>query len=115
MAKLKTDAIKASDIAEFLERSSDFSFEMAVLHELTALGFSCTHGGTYRDPITGKNREFDIRAKIIKAPSYNLTLAVECKNLRPNFPLLISCVQRQKSEAIHQVIISEKTPLYRQK
>jgi hypothetical protein len=33
-----------------------------------------------------------------------LALAVECKNLRPNFPLLVSVVPRTPSEAFHHLV-----------
>jgi hypothetical protein len=33
-----------------------------VLKELGDLKLRCQHGGTYDDPVTGKSREFDIRA-----------------------------------------------------
>lgn len=109
MAKLKPDSIKPSDLIEYLDNHSDFSFEIETLKELIKLGFSCEHGGTYEDPATQKPREYDIRAtRRIKGRV--LRLAVECKNLRPNFPLLISCLPRRSEEAFHELSISVKPP-----
>lgn len=62
VAKLKSDSIKEEDIKEYMNNYSDFSFELKVLSRLNSLGFSCQHGGVYKDPITEKIREFDIRA-----------------------------------------------------
>ena len=64
MAKLKDDPITAKDLADFATTSSDFGFEMQVLARLRAEGFSCSHSGTYRDPVTDKIRQFDVRASI---------------------------------------------------
>ena len=103
MAKLKNDPITAKDLADFVSGSSDFGFEMAVLARLVEEGFSCSHSGTYRDPVTGKIRQFDIRAFIDRGDS-TLALAVECKNLRPNNPLLLSAVPRTSAEAFHDIL-----------
>lgn len=107
MAKLKSDSIVPDDLIEYLNNHSDFSFEIETLKELIKLGFSCEHGGTYEDPATQKPREYDIRATR-RIEGRVLRLAVECKNLRPNFPLLISCLPRRSEEAFHELSISVK-------
>lgn len=100
--KLKNDPITKDDIAEYLQESSDFAFEVLVLRKLTSLGFTCEHAGTYEDPITKKTREFDIRAtkRLIAEPNFylNITLSVECKNLKKNFPLVVHCMPREENE-----------------
>lgn len=105
MAKLKPDAIGQTDLVDFLDNQSDFSFEIQVLRALIEKGFSCEHGGSYTDRATKKAREFDIRATQVFGKRF-LRLAVECKNLRPNFPLLVSCVPRREDEAFHEISIS---------
>lgn len=105
MAKLKTDPIAQADLIEYLNDHSDFSFELNVLKSLVASGFTCEHGGTYADPVTHRPRQFDIRATRIFDLCF-LRLAVECKNLRPNFPLLISCLPRRVDEAFHELVVS---------
>jgi hypothetical protein len=90
-AKLKNDEITAKDLAAFVATDSDFGFEMQVLAQLREVGFSCSHSGTYRDPVTDKTRQYDIRASMTRGDS-TLALAVECKNLRRNNPLLLSSV-----------------------
>lgn len=104
MAKLKTDQIEKSDLLEYLNSYSDFSFELGVLKMLRERGLECEHGGHYEDPVTNKSREFDIRAKkTIK--QWRIRAAIECKNIREHFPILISCVPRHEQEAYHQIAL----------
>ena len=111
--RLKTTAINQVDIAEYLNSYSDFTFELQVLKQLTDLNFKCTHGGTYDDPVTGKAREFDIRA-IFQTGSFQtgyfrLSLSVECKNIRDNFPLVLHSLKRSKPESYNDLIITLKS------
>jgi hypothetical protein len=55
-------------------------------------------------PITKRIRQFDIRA-IRRQTNCGLTLAVECKNIRRSFPLLVTAVPRRKVESFHQMIV----------
>lgn len=119
--KLTNNIIQKSDIEDYLNNYSDFSFEIKVLQKLCSLGFSCEHSGTYEDPITKKTREFDIRAQkksdLKDNITFNFRLAVECKNLRENFPLLVHCLPRTAAEAYQHVINSHRSqtimPYYR--
>jgi hypothetical protein len=95
--------ISEQELNEFLASESDFAFEMSVLSLLRKLNFTCPHGGTYKDPITHRIRQYDIRADKVDS-NRKLALAVECKNLRPNFPLLVSAVPRTVNEAFHEII-----------
>ena len=104
MAKLKQNSIQTADFIEYLNSYSDFSFELSVLKKLREYGIECEHGGHYEDPVTSKSREFDIRAtKSIN--KYRVRMPIECKNIRENFPILISCVPRHLDEAYHQVAL----------
>lgn len=105
MAKLKSDPITQPDLIEYLDAHSDFSFEIKTLKALIGLGFTCEHAGTYDDPATQKPREYDIRATRQMGKRF-LRLAVECKNLRPNHPLLVSCLPRRPEEAFHELSYS---------
>jgi len=105
MARLKTDPIGQADLIEFLDASSDFAFEIGVIKTLSGLGFVCEHGGTYIDAATKKPRQFDIRATRT-FDNHIIRLAVECKNLREHFPLLISCLPRTVDESFHDVAVS---------
>ena len=100
IVKLKGAAIESADIEEFADQNSDFGFELRILSRLNSMGLVCEHGGTYDDPATNKPRQFDIRATI--------RLAVECKYLRANFPLVISTVPKMESESFHELILSHR-------
>jgi len=105
MAKLRSDPIVQADLIEYLESESDFAFELQCLELMTQLQFECDHGGPYRDPITNKIREFDIRA----SKSFQVlhaSLAIECKNLKQNSPLMVMCVPRNRKESYHQVVFA---------
>lgn len=110
MAKMAKVAITRDDIAEYLEKHSDFSFEVRVHKVLSAMGMTCSHSGTYTDPITGKIREYDIRASHDIMMSKNLLVrqyfAVECKNLTTMYPLVVHCVKRKREEAYQDVVVS---------
>ena len=107
MAQLRKDAIVASDLAQFVRERSDFAFEMQVLAILRGAGFTCSHAGTYRDPVTDKIRQYDIRA-VREEGRMRLALAVECKNLQENSPLLLSAVPRAVAESFHHVLHSPR-------
>lgn len=107
MPKLKNEKITSDDLSEYLKSYSDFSFELSVLKMLRTSGIDCEHGGHYEDPVTNKSREFDIRAKIT-IERYRVRMAIECKNIRENFPILISCVPRDAKESYHQIALVKK-------
>lgn len=104
MAKLKTEAIAQADLLEYQAGYSDFSFELSVLKMLREHDVSCDHGGHYVDPVTNKSREFDIRATKT-VDKYRVRMTVECKNIRENFPILVSCMPRHEDESYHQVAL----------
>lgn len=104
MAKLKDKEIKLNDVKDFLQEDVDFSFEMKVLNKLVKLGYSCAHSGTYIDPVSKINRKFDIRANISNK-NHKLSLAIQCKNIPSDSPLIASCVIRKKHEAFHDLVV----------
>lgn len=103
MGKLSSEPITQSDIKKYLSAYSDFSFEIQVLKKFVDLGLECSHGGTYEDPVTGKSREYDIRA-LLQKNIVRVHLSVECKNLRENFPLVVHCLQRKENENYNELI-----------
>src|SRR4051812_27954800 len=105
MPKFNSDPIGTSDLLEYLDTSSDFGFELRCLDQLNTLGFTCDHGGSYRDRVTSKVRQFDIRARR-KSGRFRLQCAVECKNLVPSRPLLLMCVPRTPDESLHDLLLS---------
>lgn len=98
------------EVQQYVDNFSDFSFEVKTLALLCATGFSCSHSGTYTDPITGKTREYDIRAtKIENAPGigfYELQLPVECKNIKSYSPLVVHRLPRRREESTHDLVIN---------
>jgi hypothetical protein len=104
MRKLRPDSVGVTDLEEYLREFSDFAFELRVLKMLRDLKVECEHGGLYEDPVTKKSREFDIRA-IRTVGNDSLRMPIECKNVRENFPLLISCVPRHSDESYHSVAV----------
>src|SRR5580700_9207711 len=93
-----TTAITAADISDYLASADDFAFEREVYSVAKGLGFHTQHAALYIDPVTGKPRQFDVRASI--APGQNkVALAIECKSLTMDFPLLVSCVPRETNES----------------
>ena len=107
MAKLQEGPITATDIRTFADGCSDFGFELRVLALLHALGVNCEHGGTYDDPVTDKPRQFDIRA-FLDIGEHRVRFAIECKNLRENFPLVVFTIPRIENESYHEVVFSHK-------
>ena len=104
MVKLKTDEVPVTDLSEYLDSHSDFGFELAVLKMLREGDVECEHGGHYQDPVTNKSREFDIRA-IKTIGNFRVRMAIECKNIRENFPMLISCIPRHEQDSYHQIAL----------
>jgi hypothetical protein len=103
MAKIRPNQIEVCDLQEYASTASGLGFELNVLDVLLGLGLVCKHGGLYCDPVSGKHRQFDIRA----AATYGTTrvrIAVECKNVGLNFPALVSCVPRIVHESVLQVL-----------
>ena len=93
----------------YLRKNDDFQLEIDVLNACRAAGFCANHGGTYQDPTLGKDRQFDIQAEWRAKNSSKILLAVECKNLAPENPFLVSRTPRSKDEAFHHALVLEFT------
>jgi hypothetical protein len=100
----KGKEITESDIDEYLIAQSDFDLELFVDRSLRERGISTSHGGSYFDSITGKNRQFDVRAYAYIPPHCGIFLAIECKSLAKTFPLIVSRVPRPEADAYHELI-----------
>lgn len=98
--------ITRSDLEEFIKTQDDFALELYVYSLARELGFTATHAGSYTDRITGKTRQFDVRASLSCGEDIHVSLAVECKCLRPSFPLLVSQIPRIPSESFQDVMQS---------
>ncbi len=54
--------ITDQDIEEYLRTRSDFELELFVYRTLRERGCKAKHGGTYIEPLSGKARQYDVRA-----------------------------------------------------
>ena len=105
MAKLLDTPICVADLEEYVRDHDDFALELDLFQHALNLETEAEHGGTYVDPVTGKPRQFDLRIRV-QAAERLLHLAVECKNIGKNSPLLVSRIPRGKNEAFHEVLHS---------
>jgi hypothetical protein len=106
--KIKTDIITDADLEAYLKTQSDFGFELQILKDLKERGFHTEHGGHYDDPVTMKSREFDIRAVSEHGADMRIGLAIECKNIKPHFPLIVSATPREGFESYVSFISDSK-------
>lgn len=107
--KLEDITIGQTEIYEYLSAENDFTFELEVLKKVRAVNrVTCDHGGSYTDPVTSKKRQFDLRARIRRNGISEIHLAVECKNLSENFPLIVQTTPRTADESYHVLWHSEQ-------
>jgi hypothetical protein len=106
-------AITSKDIEEVIATEDDFGHEMRVGRLLRGyFGNQTLQGGTYIDPVSGKARQFDFRWRHQLA-EHGLNLAIECKNVNPDSPVIISGRKRSESEAFHELVESRKGGRFR--
>lgn len=99
--------IGSEHIQRYLDNRDDFTFELRVFHECIRRGFRASHGRHYTDPVKGVSRQYDVRA-LIESDCRSVHLAIECKNLSLNYPLVASCTPRSVDESFHEVARSTK-------
>lgn len=105
MAPKRSDRpITKADLEAFITTQDDFALELFAYSLALEFGFAATHAGSYTDRITGKTRQFDVRANKKCGSEFHVYLAVECKCLSPSFPLLISQIPRHPLESFQDVI-----------
>jgi len=106
-------AITSKDIEEVIATDDDFGHEMRVARLLRGyFGGQTLQGGTYIDPVSSKARQFDFRWRHQLA-EHGLNLAIECKNVNPDSPVIISGRKRSESEAFHELVESRKGGRFR--
>ncbi len=96
--------IIADDIKQYLDGRDDFDLELFAERSLKERGWRVSLAGSYFDPILGKPRQFDVRARREFHLRSYINLAVECKSLSTEFPLIVSRVPRPVGESRHDVI-----------
>ena len=103
MAAKPTAPLSQADLAQFITQEANFAFEMKALASIRDAGFQAEHAATYKDPVSGKLRAFDIRARF-SGDVRSLRFAVECKNLRSHSPLVVHATRRTQQESTHDVV-----------
>jgi hypothetical protein len=101
-----TDVITKEHLEEFIATQDDFALELFAYSLARALGFNATHAGTYTDPQSGKARQFDVQASRYCGENLHVFMAIECKSLRPSFPLLVSQIPRIQDESYQDIVKS---------
>jgi hypothetical protein len=107
MKSIKKNKIPDSvDILNYIKEKDDFNFEINVLKLGTDNGFLCKHAGSYIDPLSKKIRQFDLQFEM-HFGSFHIFLPIECKNLNPEYPIVISQTPRELNESYHEIIVSK--------
>lgn len=104
-----TDIITKEHLEEFIATQDDFALELYAYTLARELGFRPTHAGSYIDPQTGKARQFDVQASRACGENFHVYFAIECKALRPSFPLLVSQIPRIREESFLHIVRSTGT------
>lgn len=99
-------SISSADLQAIVVAEDDFGFEMRVGGVMRKLpGLEVRHSGTYSDPVEYKLRQFDYVCSLTKGYR-RLALPVECKNVNPDYPVVICGTERRPEEAIHDLLAS---------
>lgn len=98
-----TGPITAAELQTYVESRSDFAFELEIAQCCRGLRMDAYHGGIYNDPVTNKARQFDVRA-IARRGGHFVFMAIECKCLAPEAPLLVLATPRQGREGLYTVL-----------
>jgi hypothetical protein len=101
--------LTGADLRTYLDTQDDFAFEREMFTHAYGYGLTVQHTGLYEDPATSKLRQFDIRAMNVSG-NHRIRLAIECKSLRPTYPLVVSCVPRTDEESYHYVMFTRPEP-----
>jgi hypothetical protein len=104
MAPVDDKGINEQDVVEYLKTRSDFDLELFAYRTLEQVAFFAEHGGAYVDPLTGKHRQFDVQAHALLTENTRLRLAVECKSLSVEAPLVVSRVPRALLDSFHEIL-----------
>jgi hypothetical protein len=112
MPRLDTTPITQQDIKDYLASTGDdFRLELEVYNICKTFNFEASHGGTYQDPVTKKTRQYDIRASRVREQDrFKVQLAIECKCLKPYFPLLVYQTPKAENENYHEIVFSYEPP-----
>jgi hypothetical protein len=94
------------EIEAYLSKSSDFAFEMKVLQSLSKIDRGTSFSGSYVDPVTGKQRQYDFQSRLKKSDT-QLIFCIEAKNIRSDKPVIVHRTARQDRESFFDAIVGE--------
>jgi hypothetical protein len=99
--------ITAQDVRHVIESADDFGHELRVRRVLRGHKEGrIRHGGTYIDPVTEKPRQYDLRWHVFHPAGFAVNLAVECKNVSTENPVVVSGLKRTSRESFHYIMES---------
>lgn len=93
----------SEDLTSAVSSLDDFGHELRVGQVIRDGAWKHWHGGTYVDDVTGKPRQFDHRCRL-ERDGTDAWLAVECKNLQLEKPLIVCGTPRVQQETHHCII-----------
>lgn len=99
--------VSKEEVIDFLKSNDGFHLEMGVVRLLQQNGIPCEHGGTYSDPSSGKDRQFDVQATRQDDDNF-LRMAIECKCISENSPIVVSRLKQSDFEEGYMVMSSTK-------
>ncbi len=101
------------EIEQFLAdgRGADFLLELQVARLMDSADFKVELSGRYDDPVSGKVREFDVRAhRTDPWRGTTIWLSLECKNIPVHSPLLVMSSERVSGEEKFEKAVYDDTP-----
>lgn len=103
---LPDGAITIDEMSQYVENSNSFGFELRVFQLCEAFRLQAWHGEIYPDPISGKERQFDIRARR-EIGGFSINLAIECKTISPSHALLVNRVRRERKDNFYDLVVGK--------
>lgn len=95
-------------ISAFLAKTSDFSFEMKMKQILTSIDDEMSFSGSYTDPVSGKQRQYDFQCRVARADTDTLVIfCVEAKNIKIEKPVVVHQTKRLPRECFSNYILGQ--------
>lgn len=102
--------ITSDQITQYLDSRDDFDLELFAYRTMRELGWQADLGGAYIDSSSQKHRQYDVRGRTQFSHGRDLRIAVECKSLGPEFPLVVSRIPRPGGDTSHDVLKRWRRP-----
>jgi len=99
-------SITFTDVQKYLAKNSDFAFEMKCRKTLGKFGDAVSYSGSYVDPVTEKQRQYDFQVRI-ELPEFVVVACIEAKNVKPEKPIIVHRTARLERESFYDVVACE--------